>query len=189
MLPMIVPSASLHRLGRSLEAAPKVKKDEPQLCDDWRSAELTPSCCRCNPKRRSRLGFGSARPFRESCRDRVVAVLMGTRSANRAQPRIYRQGSDERHATRVRQERQRFVTTLRLQSPDRRKVEPKWSTQGLSLSLESLHDVCEGETVILSAVCCRFHNLQTRRPDVCCVNYDLYVGFQLTNVPVYAGDS
>ena len=177
MLPMIVPSASLHRLGRSLEAAPKVKKDEPQLCGDWRSAELTPSCCRCNPKRRSRLGFGSARPFRESYSDRVVAVLMGTRSVAAGQRRAYRESSDERHATRVRQERQRFVTALRLQSSERHRVEPKRSTQGLSLSLESLHDVCEGETVTLSAVCCRFHNLQTRRPDVCCVNYDLYIGF------------
>src|SRR3984885_11082790 len=137
MLPMIVPSASVHRL----EAASKVTNDEPQLCGDWRSAELTSSCCQCNPKRRSRLGFGSARPFRESCRDRVVAVLMGTRSANRAQPRTYRQGSDERHATRVRQERQRSVTTLRLQSSDRHRVEPKLSTQGLFLSSESLHDV------------------------------------------------
>ena len=142
MLPMIVPSASLHRVGRSLEAASKVTNDKPQLCGDCRSAELTPSCCQCNPKRRSRLGFGSARPFRESCRDRVVAGLTETRSAYRAQPRAYRQGSDERHATRVRQERQPFVTTLRLQSSDRRKVEPKRSTQELSLSLESLHDVC-----------------------------------------------
>jgi hypothetical protein len=141
MLPMIVPSASLHRVGRSLEAASKITNDEPQLCGDWRSAELTPSCCQCNPKRRSRLGFGSARPFRESCRDRVVAVLMGTQSVAAGQRPAYRQGSDERHATRVRQ-RQRFVTAPRLQSSDRRKVEPKLSTQELSLSLESLHDVC-----------------------------------------------
>jgi hypothetical protein len=142
MLPMIVPSASLHRVGRPLEAASKVTNDEPQLCGDRRSAEFTPSCCQCNPKRRSRLGFGSARPFRENCRDRVVAGLTETRSAYRAQQRAYRESSDERHATRVRQERQRFVTPLRLQSSDRRKVEPKLSTQGLSLSLESLHDVC-----------------------------------------------
>jgi hypothetical protein len=87
------------------------------------------------------LGFGSARPFRESCRDRVVAVLMGTQSVAAGQRPAYRQGSDERHATRVRQ-RQRFVTAPRLQSSDRRKVEPKLSTQELSLSLESLHDVC-----------------------------------------------
>ena len=71
-----------------------------------------------------------------------MAGLTEKRSAYRAQRRAYRQGSDERHATRVRQERQRFVTALRLQSSDRRKVEPKLSTQGLSLSLESLHDVC-----------------------------------------------
>jgi hypothetical protein len=141
MLPVIVPSASLHRVGRSLEAASKVTNDEPQPCGDWRSAELTSSCCQCNPKRRSRLGFGSARPFRESCRDRVVAVLMGTQSVAAGQRPAYRQGSDERHATRVRQ-RQRFVTAPRLQSSDRRKVEPKLSTQELSLSLESLHDVC-----------------------------------------------
>jgi hypothetical protein len=142
MLSVIVPSASLHRVGRSLEAASKITNDEPELCGDWRSGELTPSCCQCNPTRRSRLGFGSARPFRESCRDRVVAGLTETRSAYRAQPRAHRQGSDERHVTRVRQERQRFVTTLRLQSSDRRKVEPKRSTRELSLSLESLHDVC-----------------------------------------------
>ena len=142
MLPVIVPSASLHRVGRSLEAASKVTNDEPQPCGDWRSAELTSSCCQCNPKRRSRLGFGSARPFRESWRDRVVAVLMGTQSVAAGQRRAYRQDSDERHATRVRQEHQRVVTALRLQSSDRRKVEPKRSTQGLSLSLESLHDVC-----------------------------------------------
>jgi hypothetical protein len=142
MLPMIVPSASVHRVGRSLEAGSKVTNDEPQLCGDWRSAELTPSCCQCNPKRRSRLGFGSARPFRESCRDRVVAGLTEKRSAYWAQRRAYRQSSDERHATRARQERHRIVTALRLQSSDRRKVEPKLSTQGLSLSLESLHDVC-----------------------------------------------
>jgi hypothetical protein len=142
MLLMIVPSASLHCVGRSLEAASKVTTDEPQRCSDWRSAELTPSCCQCNPKRRSRLGFGSARPFRESCRDRVVAGLREKRSVYRAQRRAYRQSSDERHATRLRQERQRIVTALRLQSSDRRKVEPKLSTQGLSLSLESLHDVC-----------------------------------------------
>ena len=67
---------------------------------------------------------------------------MGTQSVAAGQRREYRQGADERHATRVRQERQRFVTALRLQSSDRRKVEPKRSTQGLSLSLESLHDVC-----------------------------------------------
>jgi hypothetical protein len=87
------------------------------------------------------LGFGSARPFRESCRDRVVAALMGTQSVAAGQRPAYRQSSDERHATRVLQVRQR-VTTLRLQSSDRRKVEPKLSTEGLSLSLESLHDVC-----------------------------------------------
>ena len=141
MLPVIVQSASLHRVGRSLEATSKVTNDEPQPCGDWRSAELTSSCCQCNPKRRSRVGFGSARPFRESCRDRVVAVLMGTQSVAAGQRRSYRQSSDERHATRVLQVRQR-VTTLRLQSSDRRKVEPKLSTEGLSLSLESLHDVC-----------------------------------------------
>ena len=67
---------------------------------------------------------------------------MGTQSVAAGQRPAYRQGSDERHATRVRQERQRFVTALRLQSSDRRKVEPKLSTQGLPLSLESLHDVC-----------------------------------------------
>ena len=142
MLPVIVPSASLHRVGRSLEAASKATSDASQLCGHSRSAELTPSCCQCNPKRRSRLGFGSARPFRESCRDRVVAVLMGTQSVAAGQRRAYRQDSDERHATRVRQENQRVVTALRLQSSDRRKVEPKRSTQGLSLSLEFLHDVC-----------------------------------------------
>jgi hypothetical protein len=141
MLPVIVPSASPHRVGRSLEAASKVTNDERQLSGDWRSAELTSSCCQCNPKRRSRLGFGSARPFRESCRDRVVAVLTGTQSVAAGHRRGYRQDSDERHATRVRQERQRVVTALRLQSSNRRKVEPKRSTQGLSLSLESLHDV------------------------------------------------
>src|SRR6202453_1160249 len=143
MLPMIVPSASVHRVGRSLEAGSKVTNDEPQLCGDWRSAELTPSCCQCNPKRRSHLGFGSTRPFRESCRDRVAAGLTEKRSAYRAQQRrAYRQSSDERHATRVRQERQRLVAALRVQSADRGKVEPKLSTQGLSLSLESSHDVC-----------------------------------------------
>ena len=142
MLSMIVPSASLHSVGRSLEAASKITNDEPQLCGDWRSAELTPSCCQCNPKRRSRLGFGSARPFRESCRDRAVAGLTEKRSMEWAQRRAYRQSSGERHATRARQGRQRLVTALRLQSSDRRKVEPKPSTQGLSLSLESLHDVC-----------------------------------------------
>ena len=141
MLPVIVSSASLHRVGRSLEAASKVTNDEPQLCGDWRSVELTPSCCQCNPKRRSRLGFGSARPFRESCRDRAVAGLTEKRSMSWAQRRAYRQSSGERHATRVRHGRQRLVTAPRLQSSDRRKVEPKPSTQGLSLSLESLHDV------------------------------------------------
>jgi hypothetical protein len=142
MLPVIVLSTSLHRVDRSLEAASKVTNDEPQLCGDWRSAELTPSCCRCNPKRRSRLGFVSARPFRESCRDRVVTALMGTQSVAAAQRRAYLESSDERHATRVRPERHRFVTALRSQSSERWKGEPKRSTQGLSLSLESLHDVC-----------------------------------------------
>jgi hypothetical protein len=142
MLPVIVLSTSLHRVDRSVEAASKVTNDEPQLCGDWRSAELTPSCCQCNPKRRSRLGFESARPFRESCRDRVVAALMGTQSVAAAQRRAYLESSDERHATRVQPERHRFVTALRSQSWERCKGEPKRSTQGLSLSLESLHDVC-----------------------------------------------
>src|ERR1700679_935755 len=99
MLPMIVPSASVHRGGRSLEAGSKVTNDEPQLCGDWRSAELTPSCCQCNPKRRSRLVFGSARTFRENCRDRVVAGFTEKRLAVRARRRTYRRNFDERYAT------------------------------------------------------------------------------------------
>jgi hypothetical protein len=71
-----------------------------------------------------------------------VAVLTEKRSAVRARRRACRPSSDERRATDAQQDRRRFVTALQLQSSAQRKVEPKLSTQGLSLSLESLHDVC-----------------------------------------------